>query len=222
MLRLPSGPRFLAALLILAAIVMPGCSEDSANVSVTPAPPATHESTATPPTPAATTEFARTSTTPAPSPMPTRVVADVRRCRLKDLYIVRGGENGAGQHMMYSVLIGNRTPTPCVLQGYATFTLFDGAGNVIPVERDGGPEAAAALLLQPGLGPPIAHEGRPGQAGFIFTNVSSGLCEHPGPVPSSAMIGMPGDPAAVPFHMALDLPQICNGRISVGPIVPLR
>lgn len=219
MLPLPSGRRLFAALLIFAAVVMPGCSEDSETVIVTPAPPAAQASLSASLTPAATTKVTGTPTMPAPSPMPTQVLADVRPGRLTDLYIVRGGENGAGQHMMYSVLIGNRAPTPCVL---ATFTLFDGARNVIPVEHDSGPEPAAALLLKPGLGPPRAHEGRPGQAGFIFTSVTSGLCEHPGPVPSSAMIGIPGDPAAVPFHMALDLPQICNGRISVGPIVPLR
>lgn len=132
---------------------------------------------------------------------------------------MRGGENGGGQHVMYSVLLGNKSSTSCTLAGYPRFTLLDAVGRVIHVLDRRGPNTTPVVLV-PGIGPPRAHLGRKGQAAFTFVNVSRGLCDYPAP-PAHATIGIPGDPATIPFDMALQLPEVCSGQITVGSFVPL-
>lgn len=220
MLALPSRTILLAVLVWLAASGTTACSSERAATTPSSVASPAQSAAATGATESNATRTETSAVTDTPTP------SHVRRCRLNDLWFVPSPGNSASGRTIFGPLIGNASDTPCVLQGYPTITLFDAAGRAIPFQRADpftpSRDSPPAILLSPGLGTPTAYHHRTGQAALTFTNPSPELCGDDGsPEVASATIGVPGDPASIPFGTIWGLPYLCQGEIAFGPFVPV-
>lgn len=113
-------------------------------------------------------------------------------CQAADLDVVYGGGNGAGGHIIYSLLLGNHGTAPCSLQGYPHLylTLEDGA-VVVNRQVDSNPTVpvpAAPVVLRPGLPTPVPNRAISGQAGVVFEWT---YCPGPAPRVTGLVLDLP-------------------------------
>src|SRR3989442_11496818 len=103
------------------------------------------------------------SATPAsmllPTPTPTPIPPNTRACRAADLSVIFGGIGAlTGGQLSAAILYGNRTATPCVLQGLAGMKLFDGRGRQIALTVPAPPGMPSdPFLVHPGTARLPAH-----------------------------------------------------------------
>src|SRR2546426_6609223 len=147
------------------------------------------------------------SATPAsmllPPPTPTPILPNTRACRAADLSVIFGGIGAlTGGQLSAAILYGNRTATPCVLQGLAGMKLFDGRGRQIALTvaaADGMP--SDPVLVQPGTADVRAHIP---MAGVAYTELhwdthdgAGNPCVPAPPQGTSVAVTVPGDQASL-------------------------
>jgi hypothetical protein len=171
------------------------------------------------------------SATPAtmmlPTPSPTVIPAGTRPCQAADLQAVFGGISAAtGGQLGASVLLGNRSASPCVLQGVPAVQLFDSAGHQIPLTTtvaQGTP--SDAVLVQPGTADVQAHIPR---AGIAYVEIDWQTRDGAGfpcaPIPNEGTdvaIVLPGGSLRASVSDAMSRWNAiapCYGRIAVSAI----
>ncbi len=180
-------PIALLALTTVAFLVLSCRGDDDGPAS--PTATATPTQRAATPTHTATLTPAPTEDVASPTAPPTELA--VRPCRDVDLNAgVIGTGGGLGQGRYAAILLGNSSPTSCVLDGSPEVQLIDSQGQVmLTVDRDDFCRASAdcpildPVVLMPGLGQVRPHSPLPGQATIIIewgnAQPHTALCSEP-------------------------------------------
>jgi hypothetical protein len=170
------------------------------------------------------------SATPAtmqlPTLSPTVIPASTRPCQAADLQVVFGGISAlTGGQLAASILFGNRSASPCILQGVAGVQLVDRSGHQIPLTTTVPPGIRSdPILVQPGTGDVQAHIPREGIAYAEIdwpTHDGAGNPCVPSPSEGTAVvIVLPGNGGSVRTSVADSLSRVntiapCYGRVTV-------
>ena len=83
-----------------------------------------------------------------PTPSPTPIPAGTQGCRAEQLKAVFTGSGAAtGGQLTGSIVFGNRTAVPCVLEGVPGIQLFDAHGRQIPLTVNGSTDPPSRVVL---------------------------------------------------------------------------
>jgi hypothetical protein len=114
-------------------------------------------------------------------------------CQAADLDAIFGGGNGAGGHVIYSLLFGNHGTAPCSLQGYPQlFLMLENGSAVANRQIDSNPTVpvpAAPVVLQAGLPAPVPNHPTSGHAALVF---EWNYCPGPAPMVTGLVLNLPG------------------------------
>ena len=203
-----------AVLLTAGALLLAACQEGAAAPVTAPAEtPAVKVGE----TPAAAT---------APAAGPAARGGETRPCRTADLNAAVIGHNGlTGGQQMVSIGIGNRSDTPCALQGPPQLRFLDLQGQELSLTVERGVPCPAGypcvrqepVVLAPGLGELVPHGLRPGQAALVLiwsTHDGSGACAS---APVRAALVQMALPDGDEIRVAVDLPvAACGGQVRIS------
>lgn len=119
---------------------------------------------------------------PAPTP-----------CQAADLDAVFGGGNGAGGHIIYSLLFSNHGTAACSLQGSPrVFLILENGSVVANAQVDSNPTVpvpAAPVVLRPRMSAPVPQKAVVGQGVLVF---EWNYCPGPAPAVTGLMLNLPG------------------------------
>jgi hypothetical protein len=123
-------------------------------------------------------------------------------CQAVDLDAIFGGGNGAGGHVIYSLLFGNHGRAPCSLQGSPQLFLTVDNGSVVANRQiDSNPTVpvpAAPVVLQAGMPAPVPHQAVSGHAVLVF---EWNFCPGPAPLVMGLVLNLPGGGGKVGVRM---------------------
>jgi len=152
-----------------------------------------------------------------------------RSCRAADLDIRYGASNGATGHLIHVLLLGNRSATPCSVQGTPRLTLTLRDGTVVANSQIDanpmGPVAAGPVVLRPGLPAPMPYQSVVGQGWLSFEWT---YCPKPTPAIGGIVLDLPkgggtvsvsGLPSAGVSSSRCDVPGP-EDSLLVGPFKP--
>lgn len=162
-----------------------------------------------------------------PTPSPTPIPPGTQACQAGDLEAVFTGSNAAtGGQLTGSIVFGNRTRIPCVLEGVPGIQLFDAHGRQIPLAVSGATDPPSrAVLIQPNTAEVQAQPDRAGRAWVMIMwpthDPATGICS-PAP-PQGTVLGfqLPGGTGSL--RVPIDDPRngatvaACGGSLSVTP-----
>ncbi len=170
----------VAAELVLAATLVVSCGGGNAPTRNSATPPAT---TATPLSSGQSSHVPTLVLTATPLV----VGPDVRHCRGSDLQ-VELHPPGPTQHQILSILLANRSDTPCQISRLPELQFLNAAGSVIPIKMQSGGECQAggfcrtgvAVLLLPHIGSEYVNGVlRPGPAALSLFWAEAQTCSTP-------------------------------------------
>lgn len=132
--------------------------------------------------------------TPSPKPIPPGTQA----CQASDIKALLAGTNAAtGGQLTATIVFGNRTGVPCVLEGLPGIQLFDAHGRQIPLAVSGGTDPSSrGVLVQANTADTEAQPIRAGRAWLMIIwpthDGATGTCS-PAP-PQGTVLGfqLPG------------------------------
>jgi hypothetical protein len=123
-------------------------------------------------------------------------------CQATDLDAIFGGGNGAGGHVIYSVLFGNHGTAPCSLQGSPQLFLTVDDGSVVANRQiDSNPTVpvpAAPVVLKPAMPAPVPNQAVSGHAVLVF---EWNYCPGPAPMVTGLLLNLPGGGGKVGVRM---------------------
>jgi hypothetical protein len=161
--------------------------------------------------------------TPSSTPIPPGTLA----CRAGDLEAVFTGSGAAtGGQLVGSIVFGNRTGVPCVLEGVPGIQLFDAHGRQIPLAVSGTTDPPShAVLIQPNTAEIQAQPDRTGRAWVMIMwpthDPATGTCS-PAP-PQGTILGfqLPGNAGSLRVPIVDPRNGVtvaaCGGSLSVTP-----
>jgi hypothetical protein len=162
-----------------------------------------------------------------PTPSPTPIPPGTQGCKADQLRAIFTGSGAAtGGQLTGSIVFGNRTGVPCVLEGVPGIQLFDAHGQQIPLTVSGSTEPPSRIVLIRANTADI--EGQPIQAGRAWVMIvwpthdpATGACS-PAP-PQGTVLGFHLPGGAGSFRVPIVDPRngvtvaACGGYLSVTP-----
>jgi Protein of unknown function (DUF4232) len=162
-----------------------------------------------------------------PTPSPTPIPSGTQACQAGDLEAVFTGSGAAtGGQLVGSIVFGNRTGMPCVLEGVPGIELFDAHGRQIPLAVSGTTDPPSrAVLIQPNTAEIQAQPDRAGRAWVMILwpthDPATGTCS-PAP-PQGTILGFQLPGGAGSLRVPIVDPRngvtvaACGGSLSVTP-----
>ncbi len=167
------------------------------------------------------------ATKPVSLLLPTPIPPGTPACQASDLEAVFTGSGAAtGGQLVGSIVFGNRTGMPCVLEGVPGIQLFDAHGRQIPLAVSGTTDPPShAVLIQPNTGEIQAQPDRTGRAWVMIMwpthDPATGTCS-PAP-PQGTVLGfqLPGSTGSLRVPIVDPRNGVtvaaCGGSLSVTP-----
>jgi hypothetical protein len=162
-----------------------------------------------------------------PTPTPTPIPPGTQACQAGDLDAVFTGSNAAtGGQLTGSIVFGNRTGVPCVLEGVPGIQLFDAHGRQIPLSVNGTTDPPSrVVLIQANTADIEAQPDHPGRAWVMILwpthDPATGTCLPAPPQGTVLRFNLPGGAGSLRVPIVDPRNGVtvaaCGGSLSVTP-----